>query len=297
MIFGRATYFTHVTILEVIQRSSDFLAKRGVDSPRLQIELLLAHVLQLPRLKLYLNFERTLTEAELATVRELVKRRGDRQPLQHLLGSVSFCGLEIVVNSHVLIPRPETELLAERAWQYLTTHNPQPSTTLDLGTGSGCLAIALAVKCPAAQIHAVDISSEALAVARQNAARHGVLERIQFHTGDGFASLPAGLRCDLIVANPPYIPSAEIATLEPEVRDHDPRPALDGGADGLDFYHRLAAEAAAWLKPHGKLMLEFGDGQAAAIGGIFQHHQWNVEGVEKDLSGRKRFLIASRGQL
>ena len=170
-------------------------------------------------------------------------------------------------------------------------------TALDFGTGSGCLAIALAVKCPAAQIHATDISSDALAVARQNAAQHGVRERIQFHAGDGFAPLPVGLWCDLIAANPPYIPSAEIATLEPEVRDHDPRSALDGGVDGLDFYHRLAAEAAAWLKPEGKLMLEVGEGQAAAIGVILQGHQWNIEGVEKDLNDRKRFLIASRAQL
>ncbi len=296
MNFGRAPYFTRVTILEVIQRSTEFLAKRGVASPRLQIELLLAHALQLPRLKLYLNFERALTEPELATVRELVKRRGERQPLQHLLGTTSFCGLEISVNPHVLIPRPETERLAERAWQFLATLNSQPATALDFGTGSGCLAIALAVKCPTAKIHAVDISRDALEVARQNAARHGVVERIQFHTGDGFAPLPEGLRCDLVVANPPYIPSDEISTLEPEVRDHDPRGALDGGADGLDFYRRLAAETAGRLRPDGQLMLEFGDGQASAIGDIFQRHHWRVECVEKDLDGRERFLIASRGQ-
>jgi release factor glutamine methyltransferase len=295
--FEGTPYFTRVTILEVIRRSHEFLAKRDVESPRLQVELLLAHALQLPRLKLYLNFERVLTEAELATVRELVKKRGERQPLQHLVGSVSFCGLELAVNPHVLIPRPETELLAERAWQFLGARPHPPATALDFGTGSGCLAIALAVKCPTAQIHAVDISSDALAVARQNAARHGATERIQFHAGDGFAPLPAGLRCDLIVANPPYIPSAEILTLEPEVRDHDPRPALDGGTDGLDFYRRLAREATVWLKPDGKLMLEFGEGQAAVIGVIFQQHEWNIERVEKDLSGRLRFLIASRGQL
>ncbi len=297
MPFGGTPYFNRVTILEVIQRSTEFLAKRGVESPRLQIELLLAHTLRVPRLKLYLNFERALTEPELATIRQLVKRRGDRHPLQHLLGTVSFCGLEIAVSPHVLIPRPETELLAERAWIFLASLPSPPSTALDFGTGSGCLAIALAVKCPGAEIHAVDISHDALGVARQNAAHHGVPERIQFHLGDGFAPLPAGLRCDLIVANPPYIPSAEIATLDPEVRDHDPRAALDGGPEGLDFYHRLAGEAAGWLKPAGKLMLEFGDGQAAAIGLIFQQHRWHVEGVEKDLGGRKRFLIASRGQL
>ena len=138
-----------MTVLEVISKSSDFLAKKGVDAPRLQTELLLAHVLQLPRMKLYLNFERTLTEPELDSLRKLVQRRGQREPLQHLVGSASFCGLEIAVNRHVLIPRPETELLAEAGWQFLSTLNSQPSTALDFGTGSGCIAIALAAKSPA----------------------------------------------------------------------------------------------------------------------------------------------------
>ncbi len=230
-----------MTVLEVIQRSAEFLARKGLDSPRLQIELMLAHVLRVSRLDLYLDFERQLTGAQLESVRKLVKRRGNHQPLQHLLGSTSFCGLEIQVNRHVLVPRPETELLAEQAWQFLLRRASASPAALDFATGSGCIAVALAAKCAAAQIHAADISAEALRVARENAARNRVAGQIQFHVGDGFAALPSGLSFDLIVANPPYLPSGEIDTLAPEVRDHDPRPALDGGADGLEFFRRLAA--------------------------------------------------------
>jgi len=281
-----------VTVLEVISKSSEFLAKKGVDSPRLQTELLLAHVLQLPRMKLYLNFDRKLTEPELDSLRKLVQRRGQREPLQHLVGSTSFCGYEITVSRHVLIPRPETELLAEAGWQFLSTINQPPSTALDFGTGSGCIAIALAAKCPAARVVALDVSTEALSIATQNAVKNGAAERIEFRQGDGFAALKATERFDLIVSNPPYIASAEIETLQPEVRDHDPRGALDGGADGLDFYRRLAAEAATFLKPHGKIMLEFGEGQADAISEIFAAQKWIVESVQPDYSKRQRFLIA-----
>jgi release factor glutamine methyltransferase len=281
-----------VTVLEVIQRSSEFLTKKGVESPRLQIELLLAHLLGLPRMKLYLNFERVLTPAELEALRTLVKRRGQREPLQHIVGTTSFCGLELAVNRHALIPRPETELLAERAWQFLSTLNSQPSTVLDFGTGSGCLAIALAVNCPTAQLFAIDVSREALELARQNAARHNVAARIQFFEGDGFAALLNGGRFDLIVANPPYIPSATIDTLAPEVREHDPRLALDGGVDGLDFYRRLAKEAAPFLQSDGRIMLELGDDQAGAVSELFEQQKWVVEAIQEDYSRQPRILVA-----
>src|SRR6266568_3470782 len=150
-----------VTVLEIIQLSAEFLARKGVDAPRLQTELLLAHVLRLPRMQLYLNFERALSDTELGTLRELVKRRGQREPLQHIVGSTSFCALEIAVNRHVLIPRPETELLAEHGWKFLaqlSTLGSQRSTVLDFGTGSGCLAIALAFNCRSAQVYATDLS-------------------------------------------------------------------------------------------------------------------------------------------
>lgn len=281
-----------MTVLAIIQRSTDFLAKKGVESPRLQIELLLAHVLKMARMKLYLNFERVLTEPELEQLRGLVRRRAEREPLQHILGTTSFCGLEIMVNGDVLIPRPETEILAERAWSFLSSAGHPAPVFLDFGTGSGCLALAVGMKCPSAEIYALDISGAALAIARENAAALGLAGRIQFHEGDGFASLPAGLRFHLVASNPPYIPSGEIEGLEPEVREHDPQLALDGGVDGLDFYRRLAAEAGPRLWPGGKLMAEFGDGQAEAVGKIFSHRGWVVEAVERDYSRRERFLIA-----
>ncbi len=324
-----------MTVLEAIQKSADFLAKKGVESPRLQTELLLAHLLNLPRMKLYLNFERTLTSAEVDALRELIRRRGQREPLQHITGSTSFCGLEITVNRHALVPRPETELLAEQGWQFLNQlsegrvprapklKNEDGDTynsflrALDFGTGTGCIAIALAVKCPAAKIMATDISTEALALAKENAARNGVAERIEFLQGDGFAALEnfgvrrrvgafksgdmsphskTGSPCqfDLIISNPPYIPSAEIATLQPEVRDFDPRGALDGGADGLDFCRLIASQAVALLKPDGKVMLEFGDGQAEAIRQIFENEKWIVETVKEDYSQRARILVAGK---
>jgi release factor glutamine methyltransferase len=317
-----------VTVLEAIQKSTEFLAKKGVESPRLQTELLLAHLLKLPRMKLYLNFERALTPAETDGLREFIKRRGQREPLQHIIGSTSFCGLEIAVNRHALVPRPETELLAELGWEFLSSRGRESAhsseqndqrrltsaaTALDFGTGTGCIAIALAVKCPSAKVVATDVSPDALALAKQNAGRHNAAERIEFLQGDGFAALQnAGqasclfpsekkkletggtpvLHFDLIISNPPYIPSAEIATLQPEVRDFDPRAALDGGVDGLDFYRKLAMESKPFLKPGGKIMLEFGDGQADAVRKIFEAEKWIVEAVREDYSQRARILIA-----
>ncbi len=303
-----------MTVLEAIQKSADFLAKKGVASSRLNAELLLAHLLQMPRMKLYLNFDRVLAVAEIDALRELIKRRGQREPVQHITGSTSFCGLEIIVNRHALVPRPETELLAELGWQYLSAQNPTPVTVLDFGTGTGCIAIAIAAKCPDARITALDLSSEALELARENALKNRVAQQIEFLQGDGFAVLaewcgcPQGLepsspnglpgislpQFDLIVSNPPYIASSEISTLEPEVRDFDPSLALDGGVDGLGFYRRLAVGTRPFLKPAGKIMLEFGDGQAEAIKKILTDENWIVEAVREDYSHRARILVARR---
>ncbi|MCL4787370.1 MAG: peptide chain release factor N(5)-glutamine methyltransferase [Verrucomicrobia bacterium] len=286
-----------MTVIEVIQRSAEFLARKGVDSPRLQAELLLAHVLKLPRMQLYLDFQRQLTPDEADHLRELVQRRGRREPLQHILGTTCFCGLEMAVNRHVLVPRPETELLAEAGWEFLRQLTPGdsgPRPVLDFGTGSGCLAVTLAVKCPDARVTAMDVSPDALAVAAQNAARHGVSDRIEFRESDGFASLPAGAKFDLIVSNPPYIPTLEIDTLQPEVRDFDPRAALDGGPDGLKFHRLLAGQATAFLAAGGRLMLELGDGQAAAVREIFEAENWIVEAIRPDYNQRLRIMIARR---
>ena len=283
-----------MTVLQVIQRSGDFLQRHGVDSPRLQAELLLAHVLQLPRLQLYLNHGRTLIEPEITSLRALVQRRAKREPLQHLVGSTSFFGLEISVGPEALIPRPETETLVELTLAALgKVTSPQPQV-LDFGTGTGCIATAIAVKCPSSRLHALDISEPALALARRNAARHALSERITFLFVDGFSALRPELRFDLIVTNPPYIPAAEIATLQPEVRDFDPRLALDGGTDGLDFYRRLAAESPAWLRAGGGLFAEFGDGQGEAIQELFRAHGWLRVALHADLTKRLRVMEAWR---
>ncbi len=282
-----------VTVLEVIQRSTEFLTRKGVDSPRLQVELLLAHVLKMARMKLYLNFDRVLKEPELETLRGLVMRRAEREPLQHIVGSTSFCGFEFQVNRNVLIPRPETELLAERVWKFL--EGRESPTVLDFGTGSGCLAITIALKSPASIVHAVDVSEAALAVARENSLRLGAGERVVFHISDGFGAVAGDWMFDVLVSNPPYIASAEIPTLEPEVRNFDPMLALDGGADGLDFYRRLATEGRARVKADGKLMIELGAGQHAEVSRLFTNEGWTVEAVEKDYAGIERILIARPG--
>lgn len=285
-----------VTVLELIQRTTEFLKRKEVESPRLQAELLLAHVLKLPRMQLYLNFEKTPTTAQLDEFRQCVRRRGLREPLQHILGSVSFCGLELGVNGQVLVPRPETELLAEFGWQYLNAclkHTEAPRA-LDYGTGSGCLAIALAANCPQAQVHALEISAEALAVAKQNAEKNRVAHRVLFWQGNGFAGLPGGLQFSLLISNPPYIPSGEIDRLQPEVRDYDPRGALDGGVDGLLHYHRLAGEGQAWLEPGGRLMLELGDHQAESVRALFEAQKWIVERIAEDYTRQPRIMIACK---
>ena len=281
-----------MTVLEAIQRGSEFLAKKGVESPRLNAELLLAHVLRIPRMRLYLDFERLLAEPDVDALREMVVRRSRREPLQHILGQTSFCGLEFKVTRDVLVPRPETELLAERAWDFLGGCTGKPGL-FDYGTGSGCLAVTLAVRATSARVTAVDISAAALEIARENARTHGVAERIEFLEGDGLNRLMPGLM--LIVGNPPYIPTAEITGLAPEVKDFDPHLALDGGNDGLDHYRRLAVRARDCLLPGGKIMLEFGDGQGSSIQRIFQEQNWVVEALVEDYNRQPRIIVAAPG--
>jgi len=286
-----------LTVLEVIQRSTEFLTQREVASPRLNAELLLAHVLNMRRMELYLHFERTLAPEEIERSRELVRRRGQREPLQHLTGAARFCGLELSVTPDVLVPRPETELLAERAWNYLNQlipkGNPGPAV-VDFGTGSGCLAIAVAARSPTARVDALDVSAPALEVARGNALRHSLTERIHFFQGCGFTALPSEARYDLLMSNPPYIRSGEIDKLAPEVRDHDPRVALDGGADGLDFFRLLAHAGAERLNANGRMMLEFGDEQAEAVRELLEKQMWIVEEIVEDYTHRPRIVIARK---
>ena len=282
-----------MTVREILRQTTERLHRAGVESARTEAEWLLAHVLRLPRLELFLEQSRVLSGQDLAALEALLVRRETREPLQHLLGTAEFCGRVFAVNRHVLIPRPETELLAQWAVKVGQASCPSPRI-LDFGTGSGCLAITVALELPGAEVHAVDLSPDALAVARANAASLEAVDRMTFHLGDGFHALPAGLRFDLIVTNPPYIATAEIATLQPEVRDFDPALALDGGPDGLDFYRMLAKTAPSWLNPGGQLLAEFGEGQGPDLRALFAQAGWTVEAIQPDDTGRERMLHAIR---
>ena len=246
------------TTLKVLTWTAGYLADKGVENARREAEWLLCQATGLDRVGLYLNFDKPLSDDELAGYRALVARRGKREPLQHILGSQEFDGLSFAVSPAVLIPRHDTETLLEQA----VLRAPQARHMLDIGTGSGCIAIALAKRLPEAAVTAVDLSSEALAVAQRNAEAHGAA--IEFLHGSFFEPV-AGRRFDLIVSNPPYITTAELAELQPEVRDYEPRLALDGGPDGLAAYRVIVAQAPAHLQPGGWLLLEVGAGQAGDV--------------------------------
>ena len=286
---GRLPAPPPMTVLEVLQSTTAYFAKRQVESPRLNAEHLLAHSLGRKRIELYLEFERALTEAELAPLRELVRRRGLGEPLQHLLGTVEFCGLTFLCDKRALIPRPETEELVDLL---LSTLNPKPSTILDVGTGSGVIALSLAAKLADTRVHAVDLSPEALALAGENAARLSLGERVRFARSDLLAQVDGTF--DLIVANLPYVAPADRATLSREVL-HDPEQALFGGARGDEIIRQLIATAPPHLAPGGMLALELGLGQADALAAFLAEQGYRDISPRKDYAGVTRFLLARRG--
>lgn len=277
-------------LLEVLRGAESYLAARGVTGPRLNAELLLAHTLGLKRMELYLQFDRPLGESERAPLRDLVKRRGAREPLQHILGSAEFHGLVFACDARALIPRPETEQLVEIALELLR-ERPAP-TLLDVGTGSGVIALTLALELPTAAVTATDLSTDALALAEQNAAKLDASGRVRFIHGDLLP--PDGAPFDLIAANLPYIPSGEIDGLAPEVL-HDPRSALDGGPDGLDLIRRLITDAPARLAAGGALLLEIGSGQDAAVTALLAASKYRDISVRRDYQEVPRFAVAFHG--
>jgi release factor glutamine methyltransferase len=279
-----------VPLLEVLRGTERYLADRGVENPRLNAEHLLAHALGLKRMELYLQFDRPLTESERAPLRDLVKRRGAREPLQHVLGTAEFHGRTFACDKRALVPRPETEQLVELA---LEMAKDKPATTiLDIGTGSGVIALTIALELPSATLHATDLSPDALALAAENAARHALTDRIVFHQADLLP--PDDARFDLIIANLPYIPAEEIASLSPEVR-HDPASALDGGADGLDLIRRLIETAPDRLAPGGALLLEIGLGQADAVNTLLSARKFRDISVRPDYQNIPRFAVGFHG--
>ncbi len=245
------------TILKVLRWTTGYFESKGIEQPRADAEVLLAHALRMERIQLYLRFDQPLTAAELATYRELVRRRALREPSQYITGTQEFWSLEFEVNRSVLIPRPETEMLVERAASHIGKNAPH---ILDLGTGSGIIAVSIARECPSVFVTATDKCWEALRVAHRNALKHGVENRIAFAVSDlfsGFSSLRP--TWDLIVSNPPYIGDEEFQTLTPEVARHEPREALRGhGPEGLNIIRQIIDEAPLHLKPGGKLLMEIG---------------------------------------
>lgn len=275
-----------MSLLEVLKGASDFLGKQGVESPRLNAEHLLAHVMGLKRMDLYLQFDRPLGENERAPLRDLIRKRGTGIPLQHLLGTVEFCGRTFKSDSRALIPRPETEQLVERALTYANL-----SSILDVATGSGVIPLTLVLERPESTVSATDLSPEALALASENASLLGV-NRIAFQEAD---LIPKNFGMfDLITANLPYIPSAEIATLSREVQN-DPLLALDGGSDGLDLVRRLSPMAHDHLNPGGHLLLEIGKGQSEEVMTCLAGHNYRDIIALPDYQGIPRFIEAVKG--
>ncbi len=279
-----------------LEKAEKDLLEAGVPNARWDVEWLAEHVTGIRRLELPLFSARRLTEEEARRLADFVVRRCRREPLQHLIGWVSFLGLEIESGRAAFIPRPETEALAEQAIRRLNQRRGSGvMKVLDLGTGTGCLSVAIACAVEGAVCWAADLSPEALALARRNVARHGLTDRIHLVRSNWFSQLPPSLKFDLIVSNPPYIPRLEIASLPPEVRDYDPRLALDGGGEGLDFYKVIASDGRRLLIAEGGAMVEFGDGQGERVQGIFEVKGWKHVRRHLDYAGVERILECDAG--
>jgi len=278
-----------MTVLEVLQSTTAYFKKRNIESPRLNAEHLLAHTLDRKRIELYLEFERPLTEAELAPLRELVRRRGLGEPLQHLLGTVEFAGRVFLCDKRALIPRPETEQLVELLKSEIRNSK---SEILDVGTGSGVIALTLAAQFPEATVDAMDISDEALALARENAARLGLEDQVRFTKGDLLTAIEGAF--DLIVANLPYVATGERSGLSREVL-HDPAVAVFAGERGDELVRELINTACAHLRPGGLLALEVGIGQAEELAALLAEKNYHDIASIRDYCGVTRFLFGRYG--
>jgi len=282
-------------VLQLLRWTTGHFAERGIESARLDAECLLAHALGTTRLRLYLDFEKPVEEAERAVFRELVRRRvAERVPVSQLVGRKEFWSLPLRVTRDVLTPRPETETLVAAALELLPPRGVAAPRVLDLGTGSGAIALALASERPDAAVVATDLSQEALKVAQQNAEELGMAERIRFAQGDGFAAV-AGQRFDAVVSNPPYLDPAERSQLPPEL-SHEPQSALFADAGGLELLRRIASEAPSWLESGGALILEHAPDQAEAVARACSEAGLTEIALRRDLSGKPRVTTARRAR-
>ncbi|MDA1017410.1 MAG: peptide chain release factor N(5)-glutamine methyltransferase [Planctomycetota bacterium] len=277
------------TIRRIIEWTTGFLERHDSESPRLDAELMLAHVLECRRIQLYTNYADLPTADQRQHMRELVRRRALREPVSYLVGHREFFGLDFHLTSDVLIPRPETESLVLEAIEAARIQ-PGPACIAEVGVGSGCISIALATNLPNATVTGTEISSAALNVAMQNAVKHGVKDRVLLLEGSCFDPIPADRRFHIIVSNPPYVTDAEYASLQPEIRLHEPRVALTAGEDGLDVIRVLVRDAPKWLQSGGHLMLELDPAQAAATQALMTDDVWEDVRAVRDLNGQERIV-------
>ena len=276
------------TVRRVLDWTRGHFDKQEIDDPRLTSELLLSHVLTLPRVKLYMDLDRPLTKDELATYRALIQRRIAGEPTQYLVGAREFYGRRFIVDSRVLIPRSETELLVEAVLRELK--KDVPSRVLDLCTGSGCIAVTIAAERPQASVWATDLMPGALEVAKKNAEALQIDARVTFFQGDLFAPVPEGATFDVIVSNPPYVKTGDLKTLQREVQQ-EPREALDGGVDGVTLIARVIDGALLRLKPGGLLALEIGEDEGSAVKELLQRAGYRDVKIEKDLARHERMAM------
>jgi release factor glutamine methyltransferase len=276
-------------LVEVLAVTTEHFRAQGIPSPRLDAELLLAHALGLSRIKLYLEFDRPLSEEELATLRPLVRRRAAREPLAWVLGSKGFHAHDFAVGPGTLVPRPDTETLVELALAWIP-EDEDPVYVADVGSGTGCIGLSVAAARPGVRLFALDLSDVALATTRKNVEALGLGARVAVLRSDLLAGVPTGRPIDWVLSNPPYIPSGDIDGLAPEVSRHEPRLALDGGVDGLEVYRRLIPQAASRARKG--VILEIGQGQQAAVGAMLEAAGLEVE-TREDLAGIVR-VVAGR---
>lgn len=285
------------TIQRLLTWITDYLTKNGVDTPRLSAELLLSHVLGLRRIELYTQFDGVVDQEQLDRLHDLVKRAGRHEPVAYLVGRTEFYSIDLDVTPDCLIPRPETELLVQRAIEFLRTRRG-PQHVCDLCTGCGCIAVAVAKNFPEARVIATDISDRALAVAARNVQKHQLTGRVELLCGDLFEPLVPHLdvtQWDLIACNPPYVSAAEYEALDPSVRDFEPRLALWAGGDGLDVYRRICQDIDRFLTPGGALLLEIGYAQGPAVQALLDGTALFAETrIEKDPNNNDRIAFARR---
>lgn len=281
------------TVLSLIQWATGHLKSKGFEEARLNVELLLAHIFHIPRIGLYTSFDRPLNESELAEFKALLRRRLAHEPVQYILGETEFMGLPFWLNSSVLIPRPETELLVERAVGLITQSGKAGLDVLDIGTGSGNIAVATAVLSPSVKVTSVDISEPALELARKNAERHGT-RNLTFVHADVLSEFLPGRKFDVIVSNPPYVSLKEFETLQPEVRDFEPRLSVTDEGNGFRFITRISEVASEKLQPQGVLLIELAYNQAQQAREIVRQFGLDDIHMLRDYAGIERIIEARR---